>query len=191
MSEKLNIHSETNKDAELLEQAGNERREALTEHLEHEQQSPEQAQHEQDVARHEALELATSQESEQEPEQAPVSEKPRATKPTKHELDANFKQTMTHIRKDMKPASRAFSKVIHNPVVEKVSAVAGSTVARPNLILAGALGTIILCSIIYFVAKTYAYPLSGSEAIATFIIGWVIGAIIEYARVGFLNRQTR
>ncbi len=91
----------------------------------------------------------------------------------------------------MKPASKVFSKVIHNPIIDKVSTATEKTIARPNLVLAGALGTIILCGIIYFVAKTYAYPLSGSEAIATFIVGWVIGAIIEYMRVGFFNQRTQ
>ena len=96
---------------------------------------------------------------------------------------------MANIQKDMKPASRAFSKVIHNKVVEKTSDVVASTVARPNLIIAGGLGTLILCSAVYLIAKQYGYVLSGFEAIGTFILGWVIGAIIEFARVGFINQK--
>ena len=94
---------------------------------------------------------------------------------------------MKAIRKDMNPAERTFSKVIHNPVVSKVSDTLGNTVARPNLILAGSLGTLILCSIVYIVAKIYGYAIDGFWAIGTFLVGWAIGAVIEFARVGFKN----
>lgn len=91
----------------------------------------------------------------------------------------------------MTPASRAFSKVIHHPVVDKVSDTVGNTIARPNLIIAGGLGTLILCSAVYLIAKQYGYVLSGFEAIGTFLLGWGIGAVIEYARVGFVNQRRR
>ena len=84
--------------------------------------------------------------------------------------------------------SRAFSKVIHNPVVEKTSDVVGNTVARPNLVIAGALGAI-ASVVVYIIAKTYGYELSGFETIGLFILGWAIGAIIEYVRVGLLNKR--
>ena len=95
---------------------------------------------------------------------------------------------MKKMQSELSPASRTFSKVIHNPAVEKASEAIGSTVARPNLIIAGALGAI-ASVIIYFVARHYGYVLSGSETIILFGCGWIIGAIIEYARVGFLNKR--
>lgn len=109
--------------------------------------------------------------------------------PTRQNLDKSFNKTMTTIRKDMSRTSQAFSKVIHNPVVEKTSQAVGNTVARPNLIIAGALGTLILCSIIYIISKRYGYVLSGFEAIGTFVLGWAIGAIVEFIRVGLLNKK--
>ena len=84
--------------------------------------------------------------------------------------------------------SRAFSRVIHNPVVEKTSDAIGNTVARPNLIISGALGAI-ASVFVYFIAKRYGYLLSGSETIVLFVAGWAIGAVIEYARVGLLNNR--
>ena len=91
----------------------------------------------------------------------------------------------------MKPASRVFSKVIHNKAIEKTSEITANTIARPNLIIAGGLSTLILCSTVYLIAKQYGYTLSGFEAIGTFILGWAIGAIIEFARVGFINQNKR
>jgi hypothetical protein len=146
-----------------------------------------------DEARHEAHELA----AEATQETAPVSQEiepqeiVQPSKPTKKQLDENFDRSMETIRQDMKPASRAFSKVIHNKVVEKTSDAVANTVARPNLIIAGGLGTLILCSAVYLVAKQYGYVLSGFEAIGTFILGWGIGAIIEFARVGFINQKSQ
>lgn len=141
-------------------------------------------------ARHEALELAQEKEVEQAPAESSSKEVERPEKPIKRDLDASFNQTMTHIRKDMSPASRTFSKVIHNPVVDKTSEFVGNTVARPNLILAGAIGTLIIGTSIYLVAKNYGYVLSGFEAIGASVLGWAVGAIIEFARVGLKNKKS-
>lgn len=192
MAEKLNNHGpELENNAEKLEAAGLEKRAELERKLEQaaEQSTTEDA----ESARHEALELATPHEAERQPSKPEKQsrEADRPLRPTKKDLDASFKRTMSHIQKDMSPASRSFSKVIHSPVVEKVSNAVGSTIARPNLIIAGGLGTLILCSAVYLIAKRYGYVLSGFEAIGTFILGWCIGAIIEFARVGFANKRRR
>lgn len=187
MSEKLkSVSHEQQKDIEKL---ANERERASAElekrlELNAEKSTAENA----EKARVEALELAKEKEKEVETpdkqrEVAPV-------RPRKRDLDASFNKTMEHIRKDMSPASRTFSKVIHNPVVDKTSEAIGNTVARPNLILAGAIGTLTLCLAVYLIAKHYGYTLSGFEAIGTFIIGWTVGAVIEFARVG-LSGGTR
>lgn len=95
---------------------------------------------------------------------------------------------MKQVHSQLSAPSRTFSKVIHNPVVEATSEVVGNTIARPNLIIAGAIGAI-ASIVVYMLAKRYGYALSGFETIALFIVGWLIGAIIEYARVGFANHK--
>jgi cell fate (sporulation/competence/biofilm development) regulator YlbF (YheA/YmcA/DUF963 family) len=102
---------------------------------------------------------------------------------TKKQKDAEYKKTMTAIRSEMSAPSRAFSKVIHNPVIEKTSEVVGSTVARPNAILAGSITAFLSVSLIYIVAKQYGYVLSGFESIGAFIIGWLIGISFDYIRL--------
>lgn len=104
---------------------------------------------------------------------------------TKKEKEAAYKKTLKEIRGQMSAPSRAFSKIIHNPVVEKTSEALGATVARPNAIVAGSLSAIVLVIGVYAVAKTYGYPLSGFETIAAFILGWIIGLIYDYFRVMF------
>ena len=104
-------------------------------------------------------------------------------KVTKKQKDAEYKKTMTAIRSEMSAPSRAFSKVIHNPVIEKTSEVVGSTIARPNAILAGSITAFLSVSLIYIVAKQYGYVLSGFESIGAFIIGWLIGISFDYIRL--------
>jgi hypothetical protein len=90
---------------------------------------------------------------------------------------------MKDVQRELSPGSRAFSKVIHNPIVEKTSEVVGGTVARPNAVLAGAISAFILTLAVYVIARTIGYTLSGFETIAAFIIGWVIGIIYDYLRL--------
>lgn len=104
-------------------------------------------------------------------------------KVTKQEKDVEYKKTLKEIRSQMSAPSRAFSKVIHNPAVEKTSDVIGSTIARPNAIVAGSTTALVLVSAVYIIAKTYGYPMSGFETIGAFIIGWMIGLIYDYVRV--------
>ena len=194
MAEKLQDQGGELEHGAELEQAGAERAAELAK--EREQATVERGEtstEQLDEVRHEAHELA----AEATQETAPVSQEiepqeiVQPSKPTKKQLDENFDRSMETIRQDMKPASRAFSKVIHNKIVEKTSDAVANTVARPNLIIAGGLGTLIVCSAVYLVAKQYGYVLSGFEAIGTFILGWGIGAIIEFARVGFINQKSQ
>lgn len=95
-----------------------------------------------------------------------------------------YKDILRHTQSELPAASRAFSKVIHQPVVEKTSAAAGATIARPNAILFGALFALILSGGAYAVAKYYNYTLSGFEAIGAFIIGWLFGIAVDFVRLG-------
>ena len=103
---------------------------------------------------------------------------------TKEDRKDSFKKTMETVQSQLPKSSRAFSKVIHNPTVEKVSEVTGRTVARPNAILSGSMAAFVLTLAIYTLAKINGYPLSGFETIATFIIGWLAGMLFDYIRIG-------
>ena len=193
MSEKINIpkFEKLEADDTKIDQISSELSLEKSTELTH-QISPEKSSNDKEVesAKNEALELAKSQELKPEVDQADRDKHDKQpSKPTKADLNANFERTMASIREEMTPTSRVLSKVIHNPTVDKISNVVGSTVARPNLILAGALGTLVVCSVIYLVAKFYGYRLSGSEAIVSFALGWMMGAIVEYARVGISSKQ--
>lgn len=108
---------------------------------------------------------------------------------TAERRDAAFKEVMSNVQKDMSPAERTFSKVIHAKPVEAVSQAVGSTVARPNAILAGSLAAFIVTSAVYVIARIYGYPLSGTEMLLALVVGWLLGLIIDYARVTLAGRR--
>ena len=172
-----------------LERVGLEQRERIREQLEKAgEKSPERNQ---DNARHEALEAARSVEQER-PAVAERQTSPaeRRTGPiTKQERDASFDTTMDEVRSQMSAPSRSFSKVIHNKGVEKTSEVVGSTIARPNALLSGAIFAFVLTLIVYLVAKNIGYPLSGFETIAAFILGWILGIAYDFIKVMVTGRR--
>ena len=189
MTEKLKSTIENT--GEVLESA----REQLTDNIENKlerarNEKEKSAESKEDI-RNEALEIASKHEAAQE-KKARESKENKKDQPslTKADVEASYKKTLDNVQKQLPAPSRAFSKVIHNSAVEKTSDAIGNTIARPNLIIAGALGAI-ASIIVYLIAKKYGYVLSGSETIVLFAAGWCIGAIIEYGRVGLINKQKR
>ena len=89
----------------------------------------------------------------------------------------------------MKAQDRALSKVIHAPGIEKASETIGSTVARPNAILAGSVVAFVLVLGVYIIAKTLGYPLSGFETIAAFVVGWIIGTLYDFFKVMITGKK--
>lgn len=178
--------------SDALEKEGEQQSEKLREMHE---KAGEQS-HEKDVdgARHEALEQASKIDREREQkevaERQPSPAERRKDGPIgKSERDASFNATMREVQGQMSAPSRAFSKVIHNKTVEKASEVVGSTVARPNAILSGAVFAFVLTLAVYLVAKNLGYPLSGFETIGAFILGWVIGIIYDFLKVMITGRK--
>lgn len=130
----------------------------------------------------EALEHASHAEKESK-QLEKAAEKPKKHGISAHERAASYQKNMTEMQAQLSPASRTFSKVIHNPAVEKASDAVGGTVARPNAILAGSICAFIFTLGIYTIARFYGYVLSGTETIAAFLIGWIVGIAFDYIRL--------
>lgn len=108
---------------------------------------------------------------------------------SRKEKSASFKKQMKHVQEELPPAQRAFSKIIHNPVIEKTSEVVGATVARPNAILTGSIVAFVAVLAVYLIARHYGYVLSGFETIAAFIIGWAIGFLYDYFKTMITGKR--
>lgn len=184
--EKDNFGNHEAFDESKLEALRNEQQDRLKEDLE---RSVEKRSHEDvESARKEALEQAATAEKERSVVEKEPSPAERRGPLTKKEKDASFNATMTEIRSHMSGPSRAFSTFIHNKAVEKISDVVGNTVARPNAILSGAVFAFLFTLIIYLIARYNGYPISGSETIASFALGWLVGLILDYVRVLLVGR---
>lgn len=147
------------------------------------EQSPERAAETLASARKEASEVALSTEKPQHEtgHNAGATHRVRVAA-SRQTREKAYNDILSHTQSELPVASRAFSKVIHQPIVDKASNAVGATIARPNAILFGALFALILSGGVYAVARYYGYALSGFEAIGSFIIGWIVGLIIDFVR---------
>lgn len=168
-----------------VQKAAGERLEKLKNEQERSVEKPHDAEKSAEAARYGALESAVSVEAagaekkkggepSQPVQRGPISKKQKAVA---------YKRTMKQVQTELSPTSRSFSKLIHNKAVEKTSEVIGSTIARPNAVLAGAVFAFLITLGTYVVAKHYGYVLSGFESIGAFVIGWIIGIVYDYLRL--------
>ena len=187
-TEKHTFNPEVKRDNEALKEEGAKRHEQLREKLERAgEMSPENA----ETTLHEALEKATSKEKLAEKHETSRERSPAEKRNSfsKAEKAASYRAIMNETRQQMSAPSRTFSKVIHNKTVERVSEVAGNTVARPDAILSGAVLAFVMTLGVYLVAKNLGYPLSGFETIGAFAVGWVLGIIFDFIKVMVTGRK--
>lgn len=114
---------------------------------------------------------------------------PKRPTVSREEKQAEYQKTMHSVRKQMSSPSRGFSKAIHQPAVEKASHIAGSSIARPNAILWGSMTAFVVVLGVYLLARYNGFRLSGTETIAAFIIGWIIGMLVDFLRFTFKRRR--
>lgn len=145
-------------------------------------------------ARHEALKEAVSVEAgsaelkaKESPAAAPANRRHGVI--SKKERNASYKHQLDRVQAELPVTKRTFSKVIHNPVVEKTSDAVGATIARPNAILAGSMTAFFLVLAVYLIAKHLGYQLSGFETIGAFIVGWILGILYDFFRVMITGKK--
>jgi hypothetical protein len=189
--EKLSITPEANTDA--LRELGQKQTEALRQ--KHEQigeLSHETNEQTSERARLEALENAISVEKKSASKEKGHSPAPATRRGaiSKRELDATYKRTMQQVQSELSSPSRAFSKVIHTKAIERASEALEATVARPNAMLAGAIGAFVLTLAVYLISKYFGYRLSGFETIGGFALGWIAGLLFDYFKVMITGKRS-
>jgi hypothetical protein len=112
-------------------------------------------------------------------EKAKEVEKKPKTPLTKAEQKRVYKKELGKIQTQLPAGSRAFSKVVHNPVVETVSNAAEKTILRPSVLIGGAVVGIGMGLVVYFAARVYGYPLPNWLLLVLLILGGVLGVLIE------------
>lgn len=100
-----------------------------------------------------------------------------------------FQRTLTRVRRQLSVPSRAFSKVIHQPVVTAVSKAGEQTVARPSGVLGGSLCAFIGSSVFFWASKHYGFRYNYLLFAVFFIAGFAIGLTIEMLTFIFHRRS--
>ncbi len=107
-------------------------------------------------------------------------------KPTPHNTHSSadkahgFRTIMTHVYRDVSTFDHVMSRIVHHPVVEKVSDLIGATVARPSGLIGAALTGSVGLLLIYLTAKNIGYSLSGFEMPLLLVIGFIFGLFVEW-----------
>lgn len=187
-NERLTNHEQHNANQEALDKISQERQEKIRDNLEKGLENNQEKNVEE--ARQEVLERLkeTQESSTTETNKKSGIEKTKEEIISKSQKEQSYKKTMSDIRQNLSPTSRAYSKLIHNKVIEKPSEAIGQTIARPNAILSGAIFAFIITTVVLVIARYYGYPLSGFESIGSFLLGWIIGVVIDFLKTMIQGR---
>lgn len=98
---------------------------------------------------------------------------------TKKIKNQQYQKTVAEIQKSLSPSQQRFSKLVHQPAIEKVSEVGAKTIARPSGILGGALFALIGSSIVMYIARHIGFEVPNTIFILLFITGFAVGLLLE------------
>jgi cation transport ATPase len=93
--------------------------------------------------------------------------------------NATYRRTIKQVQSRLPARKRAFSHVIHQPVVEVVSEAASGTVARPSGVLGGGICALIGSSVLLYFSQHYGFRYNFFVFIALFLGGFIVGIILE------------
>jgi hypothetical protein len=192
MAQPEQLHGSAEKGIENTGEAAREQAEKLQNRLEKAGELSPDSQAEQiEKARSEASkEALMSKESGREQKQATENSSPAIRRVTKQQKEDEYNHTLSRVQSHMSAPSRAFSKVIHLPVIERTSDIAASTVARPNAILAGGIFAFVITGSVYLLARAFGYQLSGFETIGSFIVGFLIGILYDFLKTMITGKRS-
>jgi hypothetical protein len=100
-----------------------------------------------------------------------------------------YKRTLAKTQQKLPAPAKAFSRVTHNPTVDKISAVAGVTIARPSGILGGSMCAFLGSVILLYYSKHYGFRYNYLVLFILFIGGYLVGAVLELAVWFFYSRK--
>lgn len=91
-----------------------------------------------------------------------------------------YNRTLKRIRTHLNGRDRFMSKVVHQPVIEKVSNVSARTIARPNAFLGGSFCALIASAALMYLSRHYGFTYNYAAILLAFIAGFIIALVIEF-----------
>jgi uncharacterized membrane protein YeaQ/YmgE (transglycosylase-associated protein family) len=101
--------------------------------------------------------------------------------PPNAELKAiTLNRTLNKVRSQLKPTQRSFSKIIHQPVIEKASDITGSTIVRPSGFVFGSFVGLVGTSIMLYLSRHYGFKYNVFSFVIFFVAGFIVGLLLEF-----------
>jgi hypothetical protein len=118
----------------------------------------------------------------------------RLHEPRQHYVNRELKEmaysrVLNRARKQLPAPARAFSKIVHQPVVNAVSEGLGRSVGRPSGIFGGGLLALLGTTAYYYITKHYGYSYNYFVFVMLLVLGFLAGWCGELAWK--LGRTTR
>jgi hypothetical protein len=104
--------------------------------------------------------------------------------------DMAYRRTLKRAQRHLPAPVRAFSKIVHNPIVDATSEVAGKTVARPSGVLLGGLFAFLGSSVFLWATRHYGYEYNYLMFALFFVGGYFIGLCVELG-IRIASRKSR
>jgi len=97
----------------------------------------------------------------------------------KHYKKTAYKQTLKSIRRQLPNNDKMFSGIIHQPVIEKISDISSSTIARPWGLLGGGIIALIGNTALLYMSRHYGFKYNYLMFAIFFVGGYIAVSIIE------------
>lgn len=91
-----------------------------------------------------------------------------------------YNRTLKRIRTHLSGPDRLMSKVVHQPLVEKVSNVTARTAARPSAFLGGSLLALISSAALVYLSRHYGFTYNYAVIFIAFAAGFIVALAIEF-----------
>ncbi|HSX27690.1 MAG TPA: hypothetical protein VLG25_02815 [Patescibacteria group bacterium] len=107
------------------------------------------------------------------------------------ELKLNaYNRTIKHVRSQLNAPERVLSRLVHQPLVEKISDVSAVTIARPSGLLAGGFFSAIGSLVVLYMAKRNGFTYNRLVFVILFGGGFIVGLLVELM-VKLLTKKSR
>lgn len=110
---------------------------------------------------------------------------------SKELLGQTYAKTLSSVRNRLSKPEKTLSKVIHQPVVEKINDALENTVARPSGILFGGVFSLIGSGLSYLLAVRLGGEMPNSVFAIFFIGGFAAGLVVEFLWRLFKKRKNK
>ena len=91
----------------------------------------------------------------------------------------SLKSNLKKIQKELPAPQKAFSKIVHQPIINEVSEVVGNTAARANSLLGGGLFSVLASALLLTACRYYGYRYNYLIGMVAFVGGFFLGLAIE------------